>query len=167
MCDGGEGSADSIESGRSPEPAGDFAVNELKQSFLDGLAELQKRLEAARAVGRQGNEIAVWLGVWNLNRYDTEYEEDETGVFAFLPAHFPEGDPHWVVFAPSPTPANRSLSNENNARSNKFSRYVQNHFGADSPLAWSLRWSNAGYQPDNPKNMIRQAEIIRTALDLG
>lgn len=156
-----------------PDLADDFDPSTVPESIQKGLLWLREFHEPAIAIGEhQGeNEIAIYLGSFDLTVFKAEYKQNSVEVIWFIPRDFSNSDPHWMITkrqlertdtADGELRANNDPNPNGTAKS--LRDYVREEFNWDNATAWSVRWSNASLEPSDPKHLRRVTQITKRAL---
>ncbi|WP_254522846.1 hypothetical protein [Natrinema caseinilyticum] len=160
-----------------PEPPAAIDESELKPDFQTGLTALRDRdrCQEARPVKRRGNDVLVWLGVFDLTDCTPDYDQSRAEGYFLLSEDFPQDDPHWFITTPALTVNGRDVGDH--CDRNTFRDPDQNHgdkvslvlevSDADTALAWSWRWSHMDLEPDDPADMSRAVLAAESALNAG
>lgn len=170
LPDGGTES-DSKDSSDALEPAPGFDPSTIPESIQKGLLWLREFHEPAVPIGEEDNEIAIYLGSFNLTSFKAEYEQTEIKVIWFIPRDFENSDPHWMI---TDEPLRRADTADGGLRANNdpnpnsdaksLRDYVRENFGWENATAWSVRWSNVNLEPSDPKHLRRVTRITERAL---
>lgn len=155
-----------------PDPAADFDPSTVPASIQKGLAWLREFHKPAVAIGEhQGeNEIAIYLGPFDLTGFEADYEQAAVEVIWFIPRDFKNSDPHWMI---TDRPLTRTDTADGDLRANNpdpndtatsLRDYIREEFNWDEATAWSVRWSNANLAPSDPKHLRRVTQITERAL---
>lgn len=155
----------------APEPAPEFDPDGVPESIQKGLLWLRKVHEPAVPIGEENNEIAIYLGAFNLSGFEANYEQAETEIIWFIPRDFENSDPHWMItdeLLQRTDTADGELRANNDPTPNDEAKtlrdYILGTFGWEDATAWSIRWSNVNLEPTEPKHLRRVPRITERAL---
>lgn len=170
LSDGGTES-EGEESSDVPKPASKFDPATVPEPIQKGLLWLREFHEPAVPIGEEENEIAIYLGSFNLTSFEAEYEQTAVEVIWFIPRDFTNSDPHWMITdellrRTDTTDGGLRANNDPNPNNDaKILRdYVQEKFDWEDATAWSVRWSNVDLKPSDPKHLRRVTRITERAL---
>lgn len=162
---------DPSEPPETPEPAPEFDPDSVPESIQKGLLWLHEFHEPALPIGEEKNEIAIYLGPFNLSSFEADYEQTEVEVIWFIPRDFENSDPHWMItdeLLRRTDTADGGLRANNeptpNTEAEALRDCVREEFGWENATAWSVRWSNADLEPSKAKHLRRVTRITERAL---
>lgn len=148
---------DDASSNASPAtPVNDIEAD-LRDEFLTGLGALRRERPDARAVEHQGNQVFVYLGVFDLSAFDG-LEQDEAEAYVRVPHQFPDGQPYGFVTDPALTRSNGGglpAQDVNHSNAQALTDVVDGDFGW-----WSFRWHDV--RVEQGADLAKAVELVRS-----